>query len=124
MNKLPPPLGRMYVDDHERRQIVMEKINFMTANKWQLHNQCGPVLVRWSACMLHTRGNLHKCNIFRAGERWTEGGTEDTGEEGKGTGFTVCVTHKMMRLLLVLSLAIINCPSGCRSTAIQPSGRR
>ena len=25
----------MYVDDHERRQIVMEKINFMTANKWQ-----------------------------------------------------------------------------------------
>lgn len=27
----------MYVDDHEGRQIVMEKINFMTANKWQLY---------------------------------------------------------------------------------------
>lgn len=30
--------AQMYVDDHERRQIVMEKINFMTANKWQLYN--------------------------------------------------------------------------------------
>lgn len=38
-----PVATAMYVDDHERRQIVMEKINFMTANKWQLYTISVPL---------------------------------------------------------------------------------
>ena len=62
----------MYVDDHERRQIVMEKINFMTANKWQsaaayiIHNHGGC----WTAQSGQGRGYLRKINaIFRAEEK-------------------------------------------------------